>query len=156
MFSHDIEKENAYTFSRFDLKHPLSTCSVHPIELEDFRWMTAEHYYQAQIVASQSLVERIKKADSGEIAYQLAKPWYRAKKPGWKDMRRVFMTRALYIKVQMYPEVKEALMDTEQELILETSLYDHYWGLGRDQRGENMLGKVWMDIRKKLNDDLNL
>ncbi|SMF23560.1 hypothetical protein SAMN02745866_01517 [Alteromonadaceae bacterium Bs31] len=150
MFAHDIEKENAYQFSRFNRDHLLSTCSVHPLELEDERWMTAEHYYQAQIVASKEIVEKIKNAESGEQAYKLGSRWFRRKKAGWKDTRRVFMTRALYTKVQMYPLVKEALLDTDERLILETSLYDPYWGISRDQRGENMLGKVWMDIRKKL------
>jgi len=60
------------------------------------------------------------------------------------------MTRALYTKVQMYDEVKQALLDSTDELMIETSLYDYYWGVGRDQRGENQLGKIWMSIRKKI------
>ena len=61
------------------------------------------------------------------------------------------MTRGLYTKCMMYPEVKQALLEIDPaQLIIETSAYDHYWGIGRDQRGINMLGKVWMDIRQKL------
>ena len=60
------------------------------------------------------------------------------------------MTRALYTKVQMYEEVRQTLLATTDELMIETSLYDYYWGVGRDQRGENHLGKIWMEIREKI------
>ncbi|WP_075188287.1 NADAR family protein [Teredinibacter haidensis] len=150
MFAHDLEIEKAYRLSHFDHQHLLSTVSPHPIELEGESWTTAEHYFQAQIAGSDALVERIKRAATGEDAYTLGSAWYRRKQKGWKQLRRVMMTRALYTKVQMYPVVKEELLATGDQLILEISQYDHYWGIGRDQRGENMLGKIWMDIRKKL------
>lgn len=150
MFEPDLTKENAYRFSRFDIEHPLSTCSHHPIVLEDKNWLTCEHYFQAKSVRSVSLAERIEKAPSGAEAFELAKPWWRWKVQDYKKLRKVLMTRALYTKVQMYDEVKEALLATTDELMIETSLYDYYWGVGRDQRGENQLGKIWMDIRKKI------
>lgn len=150
MFAHDTEKEKAYKFSHLDTDHPLSTASAHPIELEGETWTTAEHYYQVQIAGSKAYAERIRQAPDAAAAHRLGQVWWRRKCRDWKNKRRVLMTRALYTKVQMYPEVREALLDTGDQLILETSAYDHYWGIGRDQRGDNMLGKVWMDIRKKL------
>jgi len=150
MFEHDTTKENAYRLSRFDEQHLLSSVSPHPIELEESTWPTAEHYLWVSLVKNPKYHEAIKAAASGHAAYKLASPWYRSKIDAWKSKRKVLMTRALYIKVQMYPEVKETLMATGDNLILETSLYDHYWGIGRDQRGENIFGEIWMDIRKRL------
>jgi len=150
LFEPDLTKENAYRFSRFDVDHPLSTCSAHPIVLEDKSWLTCEHYFQAKTVRSASLAEQIEKAATGLQAYELAKPWYCWKVQDFKSLRAVLMTRALYTKVQMYDEVKQALLDSTDELMIETSLYDYYWGVGRDQRGENQLGKIWMSIRKKI------
>lgn len=150
MFEPDLTKENAYRFSRLDVDHPLSTCSQHPIVLEDKNWLTCEHYFQAKSVRSESLAESIERAPSALAAIELAKPWYRWKVRDFKKIRRVLMTRALFTKVQMYEEVRQALLATEGELMLETSLYDYYWGVGRDHRGENQLGEIWMDIRKKL------
>jgi len=150
MFAHDTEKEKAYKFSRLDTEHPLSTASAHPIELEEQTWASAEHYYQAQIAGSVAYAERISRASTAAEAHRLGEIWWRRKRRGWKQKRRVYMTRALYTKVQMYPLVRDALLETGDQLILETSAYDHYWGIGRDQRGDNMLGKVWMDIRKKI------
>lgn len=150
MFEPDLTKENAYRFSRFDTEHPLSTCSAHPIVLEDKNWLTCEHYFQAKSVRSASLAKKIENAATGRQAHDLAKPWYCRKVADYKKIRRVLMTRALYTKVQMYAEVKEALLASTDELMIETSLYDYYWGIGRDQRGENHIGHIWMEIRKKL------
>lgn len=150
MFAHDLEKENAYHFSRLDSTHLLSTVSPHPLELDGETWPSAEHYFEAQLARTPARAEAIKQAANAERAYRLGNIWWQRKCEGWKQKRRVMMTRALYTKVQMYPVVREELMATGDRLILETSAYDHYWGIGRDQRGENMLGKVWMDIRAKL------
>lgn len=152
MFSHDSTKEQAIHFSRFDLESPFSTGS-HPIELENEKWRSAEHYFQAQLVRDSAYAEKIKNAETAQEAHKLGNAWFRRKKAKWKNLRRVLMTRALYTKAMMYPEVKQFLLNTGDHLILETSAYDHYWGIGRDQLGENMLGKVWMDVRKKIRED---
>ena len=153
MFAPDLTIENAYRFSRLDKDHLLSTVSPHPLQLENLHWTTAEHYYQLKIVESESVRNKIRKLENPVKAYKVGNRWYRRRIKGWKELRRVLMTRALYTKVQMYPEVKEALLAIEEEKIVETSLYDHYWGIGRDQRGENTLGQIWMDIRDKLTKD---
>lgn len=149
MFQADNTLENALTFSRFDREHPLSTAD-RGIELEGRSWPSAEHYVAVMLAGNRGLAERVNDAQTAQGAYQLIKPWYRPKVRGWKSLRRVYMTRALYTVVQMYPDVAKYLVETEDQLIAESSAYDHYWGIGRDMRGENMLGKVWMDIRKKL------
>jgi len=135
---------------RLDASQLLSSCSPHPIQLEDREWKTCEHYYCFKIVRSASVAEKIDAAATGREAYELANPWYRHKLSDWKKVRAVLMTRALYTKVQMYPEVKEALLATGDKKIVETSQYDHYWGLGRDGRGQNEFGKIWMNIRDRI------
>ena len=151
MFEHNTTMENAIQFSRFDEEHPLSTVSKHYFQLEDEVWPTAEHYYQAHKFEVKAYAQTILKAKTGKDAYQLGNRWLTPKKVDqWKNKRRLWMTRALYRKVCEYPEVKQVLLDSGDQLIVETSLYDYFWGLGRDQRGKNTLGEIWMDIRKKI------
>jgi ribA/ribD-fused uncharacterized protein len=142
--------ENAVQFSRFDTDNPLSSSSLHPIVLEDHNWTTCEHYVQAKILRSNSQSEKVDKLATAEAAIAYAKPWYRWKIPNYKKVAPVLMSRALYTKVQMYDEVRNALLATEDKLIIETSQYDYFWGIGRDLRGHNHLGKIWMKIRDKL------
>ena len=152
MFQPDLIMEKAHHFSRLDRSHALSPCSPHMVMLEETNWPSMEHYYQIHVAGNASQIAVLKSLDA-VAAYRFARPWYRKKSKGWKASRRVLMTRAAYTKAQMYPEVKAFLMNTGQSLLVETSLYDYYWGIGRDQRGENMLGKIWMDVRAKLQHD---
>ena len=142
--------EKAYRFSRFDLDNPLSSCSHHPIVLEDHNWTTCEHYVQYKSVRSQAHANTIDTLPTAEEAIAYAKPWYRFKINGYKKVAPILMTRALYTKVQMYQEVKEALLATGENMIIEGSQYDYFWGVGRDLRGHNHLGKIWMKIRDKV------
>jgi ribA/ribD-fused uncharacterized protein len=157
MFQHDISLEQAYSFSRLDDTCLLSTVTEHPFELEGTTWATAEHYYQAKKFVKPQDVEEITKSESGVDAYKLGNRWWkRGRTKDWKQKRRVMMTRALYTKVMAFDEVKEALLESGDERIVETSMYDPYWGIGRDQRGENMLGQIWMDIRAKVRADIRI
>lgn len=152
MFQADTRFDNAITFSRLDENHILSSCFDHELYLEQKRWLSMEHYFQIQIAGSHKQVKEIERRDALQAHYY-AKPWYRIKRRGWRALRRVLMTRAAYTKAQMYPDVKDYLLQTQERLMVESSQYDYYWGLGRDQRGENMFGRVWMDVRTKLQEE---
>ncbi|MBX2857583.1 MAG: NADAR family protein [Cellvibrionaceae bacterium] len=149
MFAHDSEKESALRFSRYDENHLLSSISPHIIKLEDQIWPSVEHYFWWHVVKKQKFRDKILQSSALDVR-KIGGVWYRSKIAGWKEKRRVLMTRALYTKVQMYPDIQKYLLATQDQLILETSLYDYYWGIGRDQRGYNTYGQIWMDIRKRL------
>lgn len=65
------------------------------------------------------------------------------------------MTRALYTKCKTHPDVAEQLLKTGSSKLVENSLYDYYWGCGRDRRGTNMYGQVLMNVRDKLLSERN-
>lgn len=150
MFEHNLTLEKALRFSRFDPEHLFSTVSPHSFVLEDKSWASVEHYYQAHKFSDAAYAEHICAAPTPREAYRLGNRWFKPKRRGWQKMRRVIMTRGLYCKCTQHREVQNALLDTGDRLLVETSLYDHFWGIGRDQRGVNMLGKILMDIRAKL------
>lgn len=153
MFTPNLENEESLRFSRFDEQHMLATCA-RSIQLEGQEWPSAEHYVHAMLAGNARLAKATKEAETALDAYKLNKPWYRPKKKGWKTQRRIYMTRAIYTLVQMYSDVREYLLDTGDQKISETSLYDHYWGVGRDWRGDNTVGVVWMDVRNKIREDI--
>lgn len=151
LFNIPSEFEDALRFSRFDPQHLLSTVSPHGFVLDEETWPTAEHCYQAQKYFNHPVYrERIINAESAPEAYKLGNRWWPLKRGDFKHVRRVLMTRALYCKAQQNPEVGEYLLATGEQKLVETSLYDHYWGIGRDLRGANMLGQVWMDVRRRM------
>jgi predicted NAD-dependent protein-ADP-ribosyltransferase YbiA (DUF1768 family) len=60
------------------------------------------------------------------------------------------LTRAIYTRCLSNPASARALLETGNKRIVESSLYDYYWGCGRDGRGLNTYGEVLMDVREKL------
>ncbi|WP_053979803.1 NADAR family protein [Marinagarivorans algicola] len=150
MFAHNAKYENALSFSRFDSDHFLSPQSMHDFELEDKRWASAEHYYQCAKYGSAPYAATVEAATSAQQAYRLGNVWWRCRRADFKAVRKTLMTRALYSKTIQNTEVEQALLATGEQWIIENSAYEHYWGIGRDQRGDNHLGVIWMDIRRKL------
>jgi len=151
LFNIKNDFDEALRFSRFDDGHLLSTVSAHSFVLDEETWATAEQCYQAQKYSNNpDYRARILTAGSAQEAYKLGNRWWPLKRGDFKRVRRVLMTRACYCKAQQNPEVAAYLLGTGDQKLAETSLYDHYWGIGRDLRGLNMLGEVWMDVRRRL------
>ncbi len=150
MFKINNDIEEAFLFSRYDLHHPLASCSNHSISLDERNWKTCEHYVQSMSVRSQKHAVIIETLPTAEDTINYVKPWYRTKIKNYKRNVLILMTRALYTKAQMYSEVRDALAATDDKLIIETSQYDYFWGIGRHSQGHNHLGKIWMNIRQKI------
>jgi ribA/ribD-fused uncharacterized protein len=154
MFFVDPRAEEVITFSRLNPESPFSSVSQHYFELEDHTWPSAEHYYQWKKFKVPKDQNKILSLQSGLEVNQWANHWSRfGKVTGWKKQRRLMMTRALYSKTIQNSDVLDELLATGDEDLKETSLYDHFWGIGRDQRGENTMGKIWMEIRAKIRAD---
>ncbi len=149
--------EDAYRLSMRDALHPLASFSRHEIELDDLRWPSVEHYVQGMQLADPAKRPDVAAAPHPEAAIALAKKltrWRpRARQRDWKRLQLVYMTRGTYTKARAYQEVREALLDTGERTIVETSQYDYYWGCGRDTRGENRFGRMLMDVRARLREE---
>jgi ribA/ribD-fused uncharacterized protein len=149
MFFTRQEKEKTLV-SRTNSEDPLSSYSAHAFHLDELEWPSVEHYYQAMKFEAPDLVESIRQAKSPTEAASLAKKNKRHIRKEWKKRKQTVMTRAVYIKCRTHPEVSEALLKTGDTMIVENSQFDYYWGCGRDGRGDNVYGKVLMDVREKV------
>jgi len=142
--------EDAMYFSMFDENQHWCRTSIKPFVLDELECQTVEHYFQAMRFADLEYRNRVASAESIEQVEKLAKRWFKTKRKDWNKVRTTVMTRALYLQCQMYPEMAEALRDTGDQKLVESSMYDYFWGCGRDRRGENQYGTILMNIRKKL------
>lgn len=137
-------------FSRHDSNELLGSASLHSFKLEDKEWPTVEHYYQASLFSNAQLQEQIRQQPSAQAAIAFTKWRFFQKKRGWKKLRQVLMTRAVYTKCKTYPAVADELLATADKKLVENSAYDYFWGCGRDRRAENTYGVVLMNVRSKL------
>lgn len=60
------------------------------------------------------------------------------------------MKQVLHLKLDQNPILKEKLLDTGEAEILEDAPWDSWWGIGKDGKGRNELGKLWQKIRAEL------
>jgi len=132
----------------FDGKYRwLSNFYVSDVEYEGVIYKTAEHAFQA---AKSLNPERRKWVEEAEYPAQ-------AKKRGrqlviredWEDVRISIMEEILINKFAKSP-LKEMLLDTGDEELVEVNWWgDKFWG-ACDGCGENNLGKLLMKVRNKL------
>jgi ribA/ribD-fused uncharacterized protein len=139
-----------YFFSKSDTHREFSNFAAFPIELDGLRWPTTEHYYQAQKFTDEELRQKIRKAEKPIIAKKLAEKHRANIRPDWDAVKDDVMYRAVKCKFEAHAELRDLLLATGQEDIVEAAPTDYYWGVGREGTGQNKLGKIIERIRAEL------
>ena len=137
-------------FSQSETHREFSNFAPFGIDLDGERWPTTEHYYQAQKFADPALQTKIRKAEKPIIAKNLADKHRDQMRPDWDAVKDEVMYRAVRRKFELHPELRDLLLATGEEEIVETVPNDYYWGVGRDGTGQNKLGKIIERIRAEL------
>jgi ribA/ribD-fused uncharacterized protein len=68
----------------------------------------------------------------------------------WNIVRDNVMRKAVWAKYTQHSKLKKLLLGTGAKVIVENSPRDSYWGIGKDGKGENMLGRILMEVRSLL------
>jgi predicted NAD-dependent protein-ADP-ribosyltransferase YbiA (DUF1768 family) len=68
----------------------------------------------------------------------------------WDAVRLSIMKKGLQAKFGQNDALKTLLLDTGTKHIVENSPRDDYWGIGKNNTGKNMLGKLLMEVRDEL------
>ena len=132
--------------------------NLYPAEIYDPKldksFQSSEHYYQ---------YHKFKDKEIAEWAIQAPKPRFIAVLahnlfiydivPNWKDIKLDVMRKAIKLKFEQNPVMKQMLRDTKDKCLIEASKTDSFWGLGKNGKGKNMLGKLLMEYREKIGVD---
>lgn len=134
-----------------------SNFSPHPILQDGLLWPTVEHYYQAQkfggTAAAMELMTLIRQAPTAAAAAALGRDPARSLRPDWDGVKREIMLAAVRTKFHTHGEIRAILLGTGEEVLVEDSPTDYYWGCGCDRTGANHLGRILMQVRSELRDD---
>ena len=134
----------------------LSNFSRDPILVDNIKWPTVEHYFQAMKFPNDpERQERIRRARTPTEAKRIAWEKGAAIRRDWDEKRDQIMLRALRLKFLQHPTLKQALLETNAEELIEHSARDAYWGDGGDGRGLNSQGRLLMQVRDELRTDQN-
>ncbi|BDI34031.1 hypothetical protein CCAX7_60820 [Capsulimonas corticalis] len=139
-----------YFYSQRMLYGEFSNFAKYGVKMDGEWWPTTEHYFQAQKFVDPDYRTQIRNADTPKRAAELGRSRRVPLRPDWEDVKDDIMYACVLKKFETHPELRERLLSTGDEEIIENAPGDFYWGCGKDGTGKNMLGKILMDIRTAL------
>ena len=127
-----------------------SNFSAHGFELDGEYWPTTEHYFQAQKFLGTPQVDRIRQAKTPKDAAKMGRSRQLPLRQDWEQVKDDMMRKTVLRKFETHADIREILLATDDEEIVENAPGDYYWGCGKDGSGKNMLGHILMEVREIL------
>lgn len=151
---HGLDTETRVCFYEQDF-YVLSNFSSFSIDTENGRFPTSEHAYHYEKFlfpshASNGLLFEIRMARSAHDTFKIAEANKALRRRDWDDVKVPIMKRLLHAKAAQHEYVTRKLLATGDRELVENSWRDDFWGWGPNQDGQNMLGKLWMEVRAEL------
>ncbi|MCA9390377.1 NADAR family protein [candidate division WWE3 bacterium] len=120
-----------------------------PILLDGTIWSTVEHYFQAQKTNIPEWKEKIRSAENPDEAKKIGWEVPDYNDEYWLAHRDEVMSKAVIAKIGQHPHIRELLISTGSQTLIEDSPNDTYWGMVQGH-GENRMGKLLMKIRETI------
>lgn len=116
------------------------------LEFEGNFYASAEHAYQATKALDEDRRAYVANAKTAREAKKRASGMAPLDWPEKKDVVMLEVSRAKFVD----PRLREMLLLTEGHELVHWSPWDTYWGVDREGKGENRLGKILMRVRGEL------
>lgn len=152
MANHKLDTDEQVFFYEQDF-YVLSNFSAFQLIWRGQQFPTSEHAYQwAKFIegADPVVAYRIFHAPSAHQAFKLAEQHKERRRHDWDAVKVDVMREILRAKVQQHEYVRRKLLATGDRELIEDSWRDAYWGWGPNRDGQNMLGKLWMEVRAEI------
>ncbi len=137
-------------YSKNEAFSELSNFSPHGIEMEGLWYPTIEHYFQAQKFHDAKHREKIRTAHTAKDSKTLGRSRKVPIRSDWEEVKDEIMFEACLRKFQTHKILKELLLSTGDQELIEAAPMDYYWGCGKSGTGQNKLGKILERVRKQL------
>lgn len=133
-------------FSSFTLKWPdWKHGKLFPTSEHCYHWLKFEH------PKAPRLIQRIIAcAPSAHEAFEIAQRYKEHLRPNWDDIKVNVMRRIIRAKIDQHMYVRKKLVASYGRELIEDSWRDDFWGWGPNRDGQNMLGKLWMELRAEI------
>lgn len=89
-------------------------------------------------------------ARSAHDAFKIAEAHRSYRRGDWDDIKVDRMRQIIKAKADQHEYVKRKLLATGDRTLIEHSWRDDFWGWGPTRKGQNQLGKLWMELRAEL------
>lgn len=156
---HGLDTPERVCFYEQDF-YVLSNFSAFTLRWRGYRFDTLEAAYHwekfaggpkaGDIGLAATIAQDILHAPSAHEAFQLAQRFKDARRTDWDDVKVFIMRRLVRAKASQHEYVRRKLLATGDRELVENSWRDNFWGWGPNRDGQNMLGKLWMEVREEL------
>jgi hypothetical protein len=147
---HGLDTPSRVCFYEHDF-YPLSNFSSFTLMWGGIRFDTSEAAYHWEKFPSEDGIQyAIRTAPSAHEAYRVAERYKAHRRPDWDEVKVDIMRRILRSKVEQHEYVRRKLLATGARELVEDSWRDDFWGWGENRNGQNMLGKLWMEVRDEI------
>lgn len=151
---HGLDTPERVCFYEQDF-YVLSNFSSFTIQSQGIRFDTSEHLYHwhkfpGTLMGRSEIARSIRHAPSAHEAFKIAECNRLFRREDWDDVKVGIMRDILRLKVAQHEYVRRKLLATGDRELVENSWRDDYWGWGPNRDGQNMLGKLWMEVRAEL------
>jgi ribA/ribD-fused uncharacterized protein len=106
--------------------------------------------YDGQDALRRTICHDIRIAESAHEAFKLAYAFKHIRRRDWDQVKVQIMREILRAKAAQHEYVSRKLLATGERELVENSWRDDYWGWGPNRDGQNMLGRLWMEVRSEL------
>ena len=145
-----MPEETIYFYHLNEPYGSFSNFSHHDVRIKGKKWRTSEHYFQAQKFAGTKREEEIRLAASPKEAAEMGNSREFPLREDWEDVKEEIMLEALRAKFSQHEELKNLLLSTRDNTLVEHTKNDRYWADGGDGSGKNRLGILLMQVREEL------
>lgn len=122
------------------------------ITIDGVGYKTSEHYFQSMKYFPDNMqyYETIRNAESASKSAILGRSRKIPMRKDWENVKDSIMADALFAKFTQHPNLQKILLDTGDNVLVEHTVNDRYWGDGGDGSGKNMLGKLLVNLRNQI------
>ena len=134
-------------------KNPLSAFYHHPLYWQNKTYISAEQAFQHAKFKHHKLSkiahEELLRCRNSHDVKRTSNKWLPVCNSSWNTIRFEIMEEICTAKLHQCKSFANALRQSHSKMLIHNTETDDIWGCGVDFRGENMMGRILMVIRRK-------
>lgn len=143
-------EQDFYVLSNFSAFNLVWKTRIFPTSEHAYHWEKFNDNGEGALSDVRRIQLAIRVAPSAHEAFKIAERNKAHRRPDWDDVKVDIMRDILRAKAKQHEYVRRKLLATGDRELIEDSWRDDFWGWGPNRDGQNMLGRLWMEIRAEL------
>jgi len=132
----------------------LANYSDYGFTINGIYYKTVEHYYQSEKFSNQEIKEKIINASTPKEASNIGRDRNNIRIPNFDKIKVQVMYKGILEKFRQNRIIAYKLIETRNNMIAEATIDEYFWGIGKNQSGENNIGKILIKVREDIKKEI--